>query len=299
MKLKSTWLIMAGLVAGCAQVPDDPEGYRIAFEDPQAQRIAVIQESGKGFEYITPDSLTAFGPVSDSSWTSVYFIGRSRRLEEGLHAIYAVEVDGTYLRKITDLPLSPMDLQVTPDGGILIFVGRYPDEENPRVYQMSIGESGFHAVTPASRSAMDPFMAPGGLNFIWHDGKHNDTLLVSSLQQILTLPIYEFPYTQVSIRPDGMAFAAICGEDRRGLCFMALKSPDGQDARDETVLVPETDGVSLSHPIFHPDGVRIAYVRTELSVPPRSSIRVIDRNSLEIKEIPTDLTTPTHPVWVR
>ena len=289
----------ATLVTACTGVDQEGDVWRLAFEDTQSDRIAVCRLDGGGLKYITPDSLTAFGPVTDSTHRTVYFIGRSIVTPVGLFAIYAIEVDGTYLRKLTDLPLSPQDLQITPNGGTLVFTGKYPDQEFVRCYQMRIGESGFHAVTPAVRNVLDPSMAPGGLNFVWHDGSRDDTLLASSLDQILTMPIYEFPYTQVSIRPDGLAFAAVCGDDRRGLCHMALQDSLRQLNRTETILVPETDGIAIRQPIFHPDGVRIAYVRQTLGDPLTSTVHLIDRNSLEITKIPIDLKAPAHPTWVR
>jgi Tol biopolymer transport system component len=292
-------LTAATLVSACTGAEEQGDVWRLAFEDTQSDRIAVCRLDGGGLTYITPDSLIAFGPVTDSTHRTVYFVARSKAIPEGLFAIYAIEVDGTYLRKLTDLPLSPQDLQITPDGGTMIFTGKYPDQEYVRGYQMRIGESGFHAVTPPDRNTLDPSMAPGGLNFVWHDGSQDDTLLVSSLDQILTMPIYEFPYTQVSIRPDGLAFAATFGDDRRGLCHLDLQDSLGQLNRTETVLVPETDGIAIGQPIFHPDGVRIAYVRSTQDPPFSSTIHLIDRNSLEITKIPVDLKAPTHPTWVR
>jgi len=296
-----TLLVMAVafLASACTGSKQDSDPWRLAFEDRGSQRIAVCRQDGSNLDYLTPDSLTAFGPVTDSSLETVYFIGRSKATPDGLCAIYAIEIDGTYLRKLTDLPLSPLDLQVTPNGGVLVFTGKYPDQENVRAYKMRIGESGFHAVTPATRTVFDPSMAPGGLNFVWHDGSLVDTLLVSTLDQILTLPIYEFAYTQVSIRPDGLAFAAVCGEERRGLCHMELQDSLKQLVRTETVLVGETEGIAVAQPVFHPEGVRIAYVRSVLGGSPSSEIHVIDRNSLENTRIPIKLQAPAHPVWVR
>jgi hypothetical protein len=278
------------IVAGCsAQPPDD--GWRIALEDPDAGRIAVCNPGNGSFTYVTPDSLYAEGPVTDSSWSVIYFLGYPRTREGTVNAVYAVGVDGSDLRKISDLPLRALDLQVSPNGRTIVFTGRYPDQEFIRGYQMTVGESGFRATTPGDRNAYDPAMAPGGLNYVFHDSTMADTLWVSSLQETLNLPIYrDFVYTQVSISPDALNFAAVCGEQRRGLCYMHLPERAGR------VLIPEQDGVSITHPVCHPDSVTVGYVHHEGG---RTQLRTIDVNSLEIKEIPLDLPHPTRPAWVR
>lgn len=294
------WAASLVLMAACSGAQDDPGGFRVVFEDQDAGRIGVCGMSGNKYEYITPDSLYAFGPVTDSTRTTVYFLARRRTLPDGPTAVLAVDVRGGGLRQITDLPLSVLDVQVTPDAAMLVFLGKYPDQDHVRAYQMRVGESGFQAVTPADKSVYDPAMAPGGLNFVWHDGSQSDTLFVSSLQEYLTLPIFVFPYTQVSIRwPDGRAFAAVCGPERRGLCYMLLQTPEGVEARSETVLIPESDGTAISQPAFHPDGVRILYVQTDATGDERSQLRIINRNSLENTRIPTDCAHPAHPAWVR
>ena len=277
---------------GCSGQPAD-DGWRVALEDPDAGRIAICRVDGGDFAYITPDSIVAEGPVTDSTHRTVYFLGYPRGDSAVTNAIYAVSTDGTGLRRVAELPFRALDLQVTPDTTSLVFTGSYPDEERPRAYQMVVGQPGFRAVTPANRPAFDPSMAPGGLNFVWQDSTLGDTLYVSSLQQILTLPIYTFPYTQVTISPDGMAFVAVCGDGRRGLCYEQLQT------KEKRVLVAERSTEAVTHPIFHPDGVRVAFVETLPESPTRSSIRVIDINSLENKEIPLDLERPTHPAWVR
>lgn len=287
-------------VMGCEPAKDDPAGLRVAFEDQDKGRIAVCGLSGSGLLYITPDSLVASGPVTDSTRRTVYFLARSRSAPEGLTAVFSVDVHGEGLRQITDLPISVLDVQITPDATTLVFLGKYPDQEHVRAYQLRVGESGFHAVTPAERDAHDPAMAPGGLNFVWHDACNCDTLIVSSLQQYLTLPIFKFPYTQVSLSwPEGRAFAAVCGPNRRGLCYMELLTPEGVESRKETELVPETEGVSISQPTFHPDGDRILYVHTEEDGTRLSRLRLIDRNSLKITRIPSSCDQAAHPVWVK
>jgi Tol biopolymer transport system component len=297
------WLLAVlslAALAACSPAHDDPEGFRVAFENRDLGRIAVCGASGRGLAYITPDSLIASRPVTDSTRRTVYFLGRPRSFPESLTQVYAMGSDGSALRQVAELPLSPLDLQVTPDGSTLVFLGKYPDQEHVRAYQLRVGEAGFHAVTPADRSAHDPAMAPGGLNFVWHDGTRSDTLFVSSLQQFLTLPIFVFPYTQVALSwPDGRAFAAICGPQRTGLCYMLLQSEDGREVRTETVLIPEQDQGSISDPIFHPDGLRILHVQTAAGPEGRSQLQVINRNSLKITRIPTDCAHPVHPLWVR
>jgi len=287
-------------LSACAQVADDPAGLRVVFEDQDAGRLAVCGLSGRDLQYITPDSLISSGPATDSSRRTVYFMAKPRSQPEALQAVYAVDVEGAGLRQVAEIPLSVQDFQITPDGATLLFVGRYPDQEHTRAYQMRVGESGFQAVTPETKSVCDPAMAPGGLNFVWNDGSHSDTLFVSSLQYYLTLPIFAFPYTQVSIAwPDGRAFAAVCGPRRRGLCYMQLATPEGAEARKETVLIPETPEVAISQPAFHPDGVRILFVEAEEGGTRSSRICVIDRNSLKISRIPLDCEHPVHPAWVR
>jgi hypothetical protein len=285
--------MVLGLALGCAGEPQDLGGWRVAFEDSGRGRIGVCDLAGKGLNYITPDSLWATGPVSDTLGSTVYFV--TGRPEDSLvpNAIYAVETDGSYLRKLTDLPFRALDIQVTPDGGKIVFVGRYADQEFTRAYEFVVGSEGFRAVSMAGRPAYDPGMAPGGLNFVWHDSTMIDTIFVSSLQQVLTLPIFPFPYTQTAISPDGEAFAAVCGENRRGLCFNKLRQ------KAERVLVPEADDGAISHPIWHPDGERVAFVFTETGDEVAPEIRLVDINSLEVNKIPIDAKSPTHPAWVR
>lgn len=291
-------LACLGLCA-CARVQDDPAGFRVVFEDQDAGRLAVCSLSGREFQYITPDSLFAFGPVTDSTRAAVYFLARPRSAPDALVSVYVVDVHGNSLRQVTDVPFSVLDVQITPDAATLVFLGKYPDQENVRAYQMRVGESGFHAVTPATKSVHDPAMAPGGLNFVWNDGTQSDTLYVSSLQEYLTLPIYVFPYTQVSLSwPDGRSFAAVGGSHRSALCYMLLQKPNGAEVREESVLVPEKAGISISQPAFHPDGQRILYVQTEQAGKKPSQLRVIDRNSLEVTRIPTSCEHPAHPAWV-
>jgi hypothetical protein len=294
MKLSHLGLgIVLGLILGCSGETQDLGGWRVAFEDQDSGRIGVCDLAGRGLQYITPDSLWATGPVSDTLGRTVYFT--TGKPEETLvpNAIYAVETDGSYLRKLTDLPLRAVDIQVTPDGGKIVFIGRYPDQEYMRAYEYVVGTEGFRAVSVAGRPAYDPGMAPGGLNFVWHDSSMTDTLFVSSLQQVLTLPIFPFPYTQCAISPDGEAFAAVCGEHRRGLCFNKLRE------KAERVLVPESDAGAITRPIFHPDGERVAFVYTELAEGARQEIRLVSLNSLEVNKIPIDAGAPTHPAWVR
>jgi hypothetical protein len=291
--LLSVALALATLTACSAEAPTYIDGWRVAFEDPETGRIAVCGINGEGFEYITPDSLWAAGPVSDSTGKTVYFFGQPRDREQSANALFAVEVDGSYLRKITDLPLRALDIQVTPDGGKIVFTGRYPDQELPRAYEFVVGVDGFRAVSPANRGAYDPGMAPGGLNFVHHDSSFSDTLQVSSLQQILTIPIAPFPYTQTTIRPDGNVFVSVCGENRRGLCSMALKT------REERILVAESDEGAVSHPVFNWNGDLVVFVYTEAGPKAPTSIRIISLNSMEIIEIPLTLKTVTHPAWVR
>lgn len=299
MKRAAILLVLSTLLS-CARVEDDPAGLKVAFEDKDAGRIAVCRTSGRDLQYITPDSLLSSGPVTDSTHSTVYFLAKRRNLPDDLTAIYAVNVNGDSLRKISEVPLSVLDFQITPDASTIVFLGKYPDLMHVRAYQLRVGESGFYAVTPAEKSVFDPAMAPGGLNFVWNDGTKSDTLFVSSLQQYLTLPIFVFPYTQVSLSwPHGRAFAAVCGPERRGLCYHELQTPDGVESRKETVLIPESEGVAISQPTFHPDGQRILYVHTDLQGEGRSQLRLIDRNSLKITRIPTETTNPAHPVWVR
>jgi hypothetical protein len=296
------WLMAAPafLLLSCSQSTPDPAGFRVVFEDQEAGRLAVCGLEGGSPQYITPDSLLSSGPVTDSTRATVYFMAHPRSQPDALQAVYAVDTRGTELRQVAEMPLSVQDIQITPDGSLLLFLGKYPDQEHVRAYLMRVGESGFQAVTPDNKSAHDPAMAPGGLNFVWHDGSHSDTLFVSSLQHYLTLPIFVFPYTQVSISwPDGRAFAAVCGPHRRGLCYNMLQSPEGQEVRKETVLIPEEEGVEISQPAFHPDGLRIIYVRSEIPDGGASRLCVIDRNSLKITRIPVDCRRPSHPAWVR
>jgi hypothetical protein len=308
---RAPWLLglplVLGAVISCSpksqheveQAPD-PAGFSVAFEDQDAGRLAVCGLDGGAPYYFTPDSLVASGPVTDSLHATVYFIAQPRSQPEALSSVYAVTLSGTDLRQVAALPLSVLDLQITPDGTRLVFLGKYPDSEHVRAYLMVVGEAGFQAVTPENKSVYDPAMAPGGLNFVWHDGRHTDTIFVSSLQQFLTLPIFVFPYTQVSLAwPLGNAFAAVCGPNRLGLCYNLLQDSTGQEVRRETVLIPEQTGVEISHPAFHPDGVRILYVETSSLEPGPSALCLIDRNSLKITRIPVDCRRPTHPVWVR
>jgi hypothetical protein len=294
------WCLALLVLSGCSRPADDPAGFGVAFEDQDAGRLAVCGLSGRGFHYITPDTLVASSPVTDSTHGTLYFLATRRADTAAFKAIYAVTAKGDSLRKLSDLPLSVLDLQVTPDASRVVFLGRYADSENVHAYLMRLGETGFQAVTPAQKSVHDPAMAPGGLNFVWQDGTQSDTLFVSSLQETLTLPIFKFPYTQVSLRwPDGRAFAAIGGAHRRGLYHMLLQKPDGEQVRMETELIPEQEGILLSDPVFHPDGDRILYVQTSSDGDKEAELRVIDRNSLKITRLPVDCTHPTHPVWCR
>lgn len=293
-------LATCATLLACSENAPDVAGMRLAYEDGDAGRIGVCDLEGGDPDYITPDSLIASCPVTDSLRNKVYFIARRRSQPDALASIYSVSIAGTDLRQVSELPISPLELQITPDGTKLLFVGRYPDEKNARGYQMMVGESGFNAVTPANRSVQDIAMAPGGLNFVWNDGTHGDTLLVSSLQQFLTLGIFPFPYTQVSLRwPDGRAFAAVCGPHRQGLCYNLIQdSTTGEEVRKETILVEEKDGVAISQPAFHPASFVIAYVETETSDDESSQLCLFDRNSLKITRIPLNCDHPRHPVWV-
>lgn len=295
-------LMCAGFVmlqSGCVADAEKPTGWRVAFEDLNAGRIGACYLDGSNFEYLTPDSLWASQPVSDSSGQTVYFCS-SRRDERHLpNALYAVETDGSYLRKITDLPFRAIDLQVTLDGGRLVFVGSYPDQKYPRAFQLVIGEEGFSAVTSTGRAAYDISMAPGGMNFVYHDSTLSDTLYVSELYQKLTLPIAPFPYTQLSISPNGLEFAAVCGPQRRGLCHLLLKDSLGNSVRDERVLVAESPDKWISHPIFHRDGKRVCYVEASSADDSSSTLKVIDLNSLVVNEIDVAGRRVSHPVWIR
>lgn len=301
MAMPRLWIgaALVMLLSGCTSEPDTPAGWRVAFEDLKTGRIGACYLDGSHFKYLTPDSLWASQPVADSAGQTVYFCS-SRKDERDLpNALYAVETDGTYLRKITDLPFRAIDLQVTRDGGRLVFVGSYPDQEYPRAFQLVIGEDGFTAVTDTRRAAYDICVSPGGMNFVYHDSTLSDTLYVSELYQNLTLPIMPFPYTQVSISPNGFEFAAVCGPRRRGLCHLLLKDSEGKATRDERVLVPESPDKSISHPIFNLDGRRVCYVETSNRDDSSSVIKVIDVNSLVVNEIDTGKRRVSHPAWVR
>ncbi len=297
------WIVAAltlGTLLSCSQSEPDPAGMKLVFEDQDAGRLAICGPDGGKPDYLTPDSLQARGPVTDSGRTTVYFIAKSRSQPEALAAAFSIHVDGTGLRQLAHLPLSVLDLQITPNGSMLLFLGKYPDQEYVRAYRLSVGDSAFQAVTPDTKSVHDPAMAPGGLNFVWHDGSQSDTLFVSSLQSFLTLPIFPFAYTQVSLSwPHGQSFAAVCGPNRHGLCFNLLQDDKGEEVRRESVLIPESEGLEISQPAFHPDGVRILYVETESADPRPSRLCVIDRNSLKITRIPLECRRPAHPAWVR
>lgn len=292
--------LASGVLLGCSSAEPDPAGMRVAFEDQESGRIAVCGLEGGEPQFLTPESLVASGPVTDSLKTTVYFIARPRSQPEALASVYSVSVTGTDLQQMTHLPLSVLDLQITPDGTRILFLGKYPDQENVRGYMLTVGDSGFSAVTPERMSVHDPAMAPGGLNFVWNNGGLGDTLFVSSLQSFLTLPIYPFAYSQVALSwPAGRSFAAVCGPNRHGLCFNLLQDDAGNEVRTESVLIPEKEGVEISQPTFHPDGVRILYVERESDSPERSRLSLIDRNSLKITRIPVECERPAHPVWVR
>ena len=289
------------MLQACTPKPaPDPAGLKVVFEDQDAKRLAICGLEGGEPQYFTPDTLESWGPVTDSTRSVVYFIARPKSQPDALAAAFAINLDGSGLRQLASVPLSILDLQITPDATRMLFLGKYPDQERVRAYLTFVGDSVFMAVTPENKSVHDPAMAPGGLNFVWNDGSHSDTLFVSSLQQLMTLPIYSFPYTQLSLSwPHGRAFAAVCGPNRRGLCYNLLNDGEGHELRKETVLIEESEGVEISQPAFHPDGDRILYVETEKGSPGASRLCVIDRNSLKITRIPVECQRPSHPAWIR
>lgn len=270
-----------------------PGEWRLAFADLDRGRIGICRLDGSMFRYITPDSLFAQHPSADSTGHIVIFAATSPDNPDGPSALYSIQSDGSGLELLTYAPFRIYEVTAGPDGAMALFVGRYADSDMPRVYRYRKGEPGFTAVLGPERIPLDLAMPPTGANFLFHDYSGGDTMWVGNAAGGLPIPIYNLPFSQCSFSPDGLSLVSVDRESRNTLALF-----DFRDWSVDTLVAPDSDGVTLADPAFHPAGRRACFIRRE-GVDELGRVAVVDLNSLELKLLPAVVPRPARPAWVR
>lgn len=283
-------IVLLATLFGCGR----SGGWRIAFEDVEAGRIAVCDVDGGQVELLTPDSLHAMFPAADTSGYHIFFAGYPSSSTDGPNAVYRIASDGSELQKLLDLPFRPRSLDVSGDGRFLLVGGKYADEPNERIYLSRVGESGFRAVVPGDRPAVDPSFSPIGANFVFDMNPPSDTGWIGLVDGSHPLPIYHFTLRQCTFAPDGTALVGLCDTSGTALCRFVFKS-----LRDTVIYEAEAEGVRFSHPTYCPDSVRLCFVTEPGTEGGRYRLSVLDAKTLINKNLKRLERSARHPTWVR
>jgi hypothetical protein len=280
--------------AGCSgqgSVTDlDAGGWRIAFEVVDSGRVAVCDMDGSHFEFITPDSLIAFHPATDSTGRTIYFCVTQRSV--GANAVYSVATAGSNLKKLSDLPFQPSALAVSPSGRVVVVEGHYADESLPRLYRVSTSEGRMMTLTPASIPTASPVFSPEGSTFLFNNLRSPDTVWIGFVAGSQPLPLPAVTYKQCSIAPDGFSVAGIGGPKNTELrrYFFATQK--------DTVLVTAPHGSGeLANPVFHPGGSLICL--EQVASDGSSRVAIYDVKTSRLEYVPHPKTTARKPIWVR
>lgn len=292
--LRLAFLSLCLAIASCSDQSQrgavDAHGWRIAFEVVDSGKIAVCELSGADFALVTPDSLIAAHPATDSSGKDVYFTARTKSL--GTSAIYSVQTDGANLRKIIDLPFAPTALAISPSRRVILAEGHYEEDPSPRLYRVAAAEGRMRPVTPASIPTANPVFSPEGSTFLFNDLRSPDTVWIGFVAGSIPLPLNGVPYRQCSIHRDGFSVVGIAGPRGNELhrYFFA--------AQKDTILARVPDGAGqFANPVFHAQGSLICL--EEIRPDGSSRIAIYDPGSTELNYIPFAKSTVRKPIWVR
>lgn len=283
------------LLAACSrEAPRHTSDWSVAYHDLETDRIAVCDVNGGGTHMLTPDSLRASLPAGDTTGQYLLFVGAPRRSEVGPYGIYRIERDGTGLRQLMLIPFRPISLTVSVSGKYIVFGGKYADEEYPRLYGFQPGESGFRALVPGDRPALDPTFSRSETNFMFDKNPPSDTGWAGFATGDRPMPIRSYPLRQGTFHPSGESIAGLCDTTGTALCVLWFRT-----FRDSVIVQPEEPGTVLANPQYCPDGMLICYEFTTPGETDGPRLGIYDANASNNNELHTIAEHARWPAWIR
>ncbi len=210
---------VTGLVPGATQITLDS----LQVQGPSGTEVPVSQQ-GSDVVVVETGKIPPFSPPA-YDWEVAFTSDR-----DGNPEIYAMNANGSDIRRLTDNPARDSSPDWSPDGSQIVFVS--DRDGNPEIYVMSADGSNVVRLTDNPGFESEPAWSPDGKQIAFvsdRDGNSEIYVMNADGSNVVRLTDNPAVDDEPSWKPDGSAISFISTRDGT-TSEVYLMNPDGSDA---------------------------------------------------------------------